>query len=153
MRSLIVLAVLAGSAVAADDAPPAKKELFAKEDWYKGEKGKEQDFVGTLQKVDGGGGVGFGRFNPYRLEMMVEVTVEVPVEVDGKTVIKKEKRTEKQTREVYVGGKPELLKDYVGKKVKLVGKAVDMEVEGTQHHEIWPARVELVTEAKKDKEK
>src|SRR5262245_15965360 len=69
--------------VAQGKEPPAKLELFAKEDWYKSEKGKEQEFVGTLQKVDRKKGVvGFGRFNPYYLVM----------EAEGK----------KSTREVYV---------------------------------------------------
>jgi hypothetical protein len=129
MRGLLLLGLLAGAAVAAEekkDDPPAKKELFAKEDWYKGQQGKEQDFVGVLQKEKGGGDIGFGRFNPYRLEMTI----------DGK----------KAVREVYIGGKPELIAAYVGKKVKLTGKAVDMEVEGKEHREIWPARIELVTE-------
>jgi hypothetical protein len=108
--------------------PPAKKELFAKEKWYKDQKGKEQDFVGVLRyKPRPKGTVGFGRYNAFRLEM----------EARGK-------KGKKEVREVYVGSKPELLKPYAGKKVKLVGKPVDMEVEGSKHKEIWPARVELV---------
>jgi hypothetical protein len=107
--------------------PPAKKELFAREDWYKGQPGKEEGFAGVLRHAaPAKGAVGFGRNNPYRLEL------------DGK----------KDVREVYVGGKGELLKDYVGKKVKLIGKAVDMEVEGRNHREIWPARLELLREEK-----
>ncbi len=104
--------------------PPAKLELFGGEDWYKGQPGKEEEFVGLLEgsRRAGGKAPGFGRFNPYRLVMGGE----------GK----------KSVREVYNGGKPELLAPYVGQKVKLVGKAVDMEVEGTDHHEIWPARLE-----------
>lgn len=114
---------------AADPDPPAKKELFATEDWYKGQEGKEQEFVGTLKYAPRGKGVaGFGRYNPFRLEMGEKLGV----------------------REVYVGGKEELLKAYDGRKVKLVGKAVDMEVEGKMHKEIWPARVELVPDKKAD---
>src|SRR5436190_18672153 len=92
-------------------------ELFAKEEWYKNTKGEVQNFVGILRKSERGKGiVGFGRTNPFRLEM------------DGNKI-----------REVYVGGKPNLLDPYIGKKVKLIGKAVDMEVEGRHHHEIWAA--------------
>ena len=97
------------------------KDLFAKEDWYKGQPGKEQTFEGVLQRARRGG-AGFGRFNPYRLRMR-----------GG-------------TREVYVGSQGQLLEPYVGKRVRLTGKAVDMEVEGRQHREIWPARLEVVQE-------
>lgn len=126
MLSLLLTVSLSGACCgAAGDAPakaPAKLELFAKEDWYRGQEGNEQDFVGVLRKTGRGKGVvGFGRFNPYRLEMAA-----------GKV------------REVYVGGKPEILTPYVGKKVKLTGKPVDMEVEGRMHMEIWPARLEVL---------
>jgi hypothetical protein len=126
----LMLTVLTGLA-AGDPAPgggpkdkaPLKKELFANEDWYRSQKGAEQSFVGVLQRVERGkGGVGFGRFNPYRLLM--------------------DARGKKDTREVYVGGKPDLLTPFIGKRVKLTGKAVDMEVEGRMHREIWPARIE-----------
>ncbi len=107
--------------------PPAKKELFAKEEWYKSEKGKEQDFVGVLKYTPRAKGViGFGRFNPYQLEFT----------------------TEKGFREVYVSGKQDILKEYAGKKVKITGKPVDMEVEGRNHREIWPARIEALPEDK-----
>jgi hypothetical protein len=43
-----------------------------------------------------------------------------------------------------VGTRGQLLEPYVGQRVRLTGKAVDMEVEGTQHHEIWPARLEVL---------
>ena len=108
--------------------PTSKKELFAKEDFYKSQEGKEQDFVGILKYTPPAEGViGFGRTNPYRLEFT----------------------TEKGSREVYVGGKPELLKAVIGKKVKMTGKPVDMEVEGKNHKEIWPARLEVLPEEKK----
>jgi hypothetical protein len=105
--------------------PPAKKELFAKEDWYQSQEGKEQEWVGVLKYSPREEGViGFGRFNAYTLEL-----------ADKKGI-----------REVYVGGKEEILKEYNGRKIKLIGKAVDMEVEGRMHKEIWPTRVELVPE-------
>jgi hypothetical protein len=136
MNAVLLLTLLAASPAAdppAKDEPPAKKELFAAEDWYKGEKGKEEEFVGTLSK-EKAGGVGFDRFNPFRLTM-----------TDAKG--------NKTVREVYGGGKDDLLNPYVGKKVKLVGKAVDMEVEGKSHREIWPARLELIADEKKDEKK
>jgi hypothetical protein len=107
--------------------PPLKLELFAKEDWYKSQAGKEQSFTGVLRKVERGKGVaGFGRFNPYTLD----------IDTEG----------ERHTRAVYVGGKLDILAPYVGKRVTLTGKAVDMEVEGRNHREIWPARLEVVAQ-------
>lgn len=121
----MLTALLVAATFGADaEAPPAKRDLFAKEGWYKEQAGKEMDFVGTLEKVPPPVGVGFGRNNPYRLVM----------DVKGKKVV----------RSVYVGGKPEPLAPYAGKKVKLIGKAVDFELEGSEQHEIWPARVELL---------
>ena len=102
--------------------PPASKELFAKEGWYKEQKGKEGTFIGVLQHTPRGKDVvGFGRYNAYRLEM-----------------------GDKKYREVYVAGNEVVLKPYVNYTVKLTGKAVDTEVEGTKHAEIWPAHIELV---------
>ncbi|MCI0463562.1 MAG: protease complex subunit PrcB family protein [Gemmataceae bacterium] len=123
----LVLTVLTGLAAeqAQPKQAPLKKELFASEGWYKNQKGEEQTFVGVLRRLDRGKDVvGIGRFNPYRLEM------------DGKG--------KKDVREVYVGGKMELLAPYVGKRVKLIGKAVEMEVVGRNHREIWPARLEVL---------
>ncbi len=108
------------------DDPAAKKELFAAEEWYKTQEGKEQEFVGVLEKSKDAGRIGFGRMNPYRLIMKNDV------------------------REVYIGGKPQILADYVGKTIKLTGKAVDLGVEGKRHREIWPARLEVVPPARKD---
>jgi hypothetical protein len=134
MMTSLVLAVLTVPAAEPAKEPPAKLELFATEDWYKSQKGKEADFVGVLMfKERPKDVVGFDRFNPYTLVM-----------TDG---------TKTTVREVYVGGKPELLKPYIGKRVKLTGKAVDMEVEGKDHREIWPARLEVVPAEKKDEKK
>lgn len=111
--------------------PPQELELFAKEAWYKDTKGEVQNFTGVLKKTERGKGiVGFGRSNPFRLEM------------DGGKV-----------REVYVGGNLKVLDPYVGKRITLVGKAVDMEVEGRMHHEIWPASLVLLRDDKKDADK
>lgn len=108
----------------AQDKPPAKKELFAAEAWYKEQKAQEQAFVGYLQRTERGKGVvGIGRFNPYYLT--------------------EDKEGKKPIREVYVGGKMELLAPYVGLKIVLIGKPVDMNVEGREHREIWPARLQV----------
>ena len=126
------LLLAAPPAVPADkDAPAAKVELFGGEGWYKNQKGEEREFVGVLSKAPEptGGAVGIGRFNLYRLTMHL-----LTMKGEGKSVV----------REVYAGGHPELLAPYVGKKVKLIGKAVDTAVEGRVYAEIWPARLEVV---------
>src|SRR4051794_35869341 len=105
----LVLTVLTG--LPAAQPLPQKAELFAKEAWYKGQKGDEKEFVGELQRFKLPEGTATtGRYNEYRLQM----------DVNGK----------KEVRAVYVGGKPEVLAAYVGKRVKLVGKAVELEVVG-----------------------
>lgn len=119
MIAMMMMSVVLG---APDDAAPARRDLFGNEAWYKAQAGRVQAFEGTLRHAPRAPGVvGFGRFNAYKLEMPA-----------GKPNV----------REVYVGGKDDLLKPYIGKKVKITGKAVDMEVEGTMHKEIWPARIE-----------
>jgi hypothetical protein len=172
MRTVLVLALCAPFAAAApapegkDDPPAAKKELFGKEDWYKDQKGKEETFSGTLQKKKDAGGIGVvQRFNPYQLVAMVTVNVpvttavEVAENVNGvivkKTVVvtKVVAETRMTVRDVYVGGKNEILDAYIGKMVKITGKAVIMELEGTKFDEIWPAAIELGKDDKKPEEK
>jgi hypothetical protein len=116
---ILTLALSAALLTPAAD-PPASKELFAKEAWYTDQKGKETAFTGVLQEAPRSKDAG-GRVNTYRLEM-----------------------GDKKYREVYTGGKDAALKPYLGYTVKFTGKAVDMEVEGAKHAEIWPAFVELV---------
>src|SRR4051812_12306185 len=109
MLPIVLAAALTGMSPDPDpNRAAAGRELFANEGWYQEAEGKEQAFVGVLRRVDRGAGVaGFGRYNPYRLHM------------DGGAV-----------REVYVGGQLDVLTPYVDKKIRLTGKAVDMEVEG-----------------------
>ena len=128
LLTLLLSGALAAAPAPADKAdPPAQRELFAKEDWYKNQAGKEETFEGTLQRIERPKGVvGFGRFNPYRLVMKGD------------------------TREVYVGSQGKLLDPYVGKRIRLTGKAVTLEVEGRTHREIWPARLELLSPAAGD---
>lgn len=118
MFALVILAALAAE-------PPAKKELFADQPWYKEQAGKEQTFTGKLlhRPLPPGTGV-LGRYNAFSLE-----TTEA-----GK----------KATFEVYSGGKADLFKPYVNKTVALTGKRVDIEVVGKKHREIWPARLLVV---------
>ncbi len=123
---LLAAPPVAAPARADAGAPPPKLALFADESWYKNRKADEQDFIGILSRVPErtGGTVGVGRFNPYLLTM----------NHDGK-------QTE---REVYAGTHPEYLAPYVDKKIKLIGKAVETDVEGKAHSEIWPALLEVV---------
>jgi hypothetical protein len=123
MFAALVFALAAGVADVPAKEPAAILELFAEEVGYLAQNAKEEDFIGVLEKVNTPE-VGFDRFNPYRLVMS-----------DG---------DKKTTREVYVEGKTDILHPYVGKTIKLTGKAVDTEVEGTVHKEIWPARLKVV---------
>jgi hypothetical protein len=129
---LLALACAAPAEAPKGPVPPAR-ELFAKEDFYKSQKGKEQDFVGSL-RFEGmpDGVVGIGRYNPYKLDMV--------------------EKGKKDVREVYVGGKPGLLRPYVGRRVKITGKPVELEVVGKVHREIWPARIEVVKVAAPEEE-
>jgi len=99
-------------AMAAD--PPAVKKLFAEEEWYKGTKAKERVFEGILCKEPSPMATS-GRWNPVRLV------------VDQRTV-----------REVYLGSKTDILDDYVGLRVHIVGKPQTV----LGHREIWPARID-----------
>jgi len=109
----LVLGPLA--AVPAGD-PPAARKIFAGEAWYRAAEGKEQAFEGILEKAKSPGATS-GRWNPVRL-----VGDETP------------------TREVYLGGNTNLLDGHLGRRVRIVGKP--MEVLG--HAEIWPASIEPV---------
>jgi PrcB C-terminal len=109
-------------------AAPLKRSLFADESWYKNRKADEQDFVGVLSRIPErkGGTIGIGRFNAYRLTM--------------------NNNGEQTEREVYAGAHPEYLASYAGKRIKLIGKAVETEVEGKVYAEIWPAVLEVIGE-------
>jgi hypothetical protein len=153
MRALLVLtfciSIGAATPAPADkDETPAKKELFGKEEWYKEQKGDEAAVTGALHKGKGGGGVGIvQRFNPYYLVSTEKQTVTVSVSVGGGKFVPETRTVEaKQERDIYVGGKNEILDSYVGKKVQFTGKLVEMELEGQTLHEFWPARIELVAE-------
>jgi hypothetical protein len=119
---MIVTVAIAASLLTPAADPPASKELFGKEAWYKEREGKEQSFVGVLQLTpDAKGETGSGRRNTYRLEM-----------------------GDKKYREVYTSGSDAALKPYVGYTVKFTGKAVDSEAGGQKVAELWPSYIELV---------
>src|SRR4051812_16096239 len=70
MLTLLLASAVAATMTAYPDADPPARELFAAEPWYKGMSGKEEAFVGRLQRTDQAKGVvGFGRNNAYRLVM------------------------------------------------------------------------------------
>jgi hypothetical protein len=151
MLALCTPFAVAAPAPDVKDDPPAKKELFAKEDWYKDQKGKEATFEGVLQKKKGGGGIGVvQRFNPYQLVTTVTVNVVVEENVNGVIIKKFVPETRMTARDIYVGGKTAILDAYIGKTVKFTGKAVNMEVEGVRFDEIWPAAIELVKDDTKE---
>jgi hypothetical protein len=124
---MIAFTLTALSLIVAFPDPP-QVELFAKEGWYKDAKAPEQEFAGVLRKTERAKGVvGFGRFNPFRLEM------------EGDKV-----------REVYVSGNLKILDPYVGKRIKLIGKAIDTKIVGRMHHEIWAASLSVLVGDKKE---
>ncbi len=123
-----MLSVVFASLVFAVGGPTPEVELFAKEDFYKELKAPVQNFTGILKKTDRGDNVvGIGRYNAFRLEM------------DGGKV-----------REVYVGAQAKRFDPYVGKNVKLIGKAMEIEVVGRVHHEIWAGSLVVLTGDKKE---
>lgn len=106
-------------------APP-QKQLFEKQDWYINQPPKQpQQFTGTLARLAAPQAT-TGRFNPYRLQMKDKVL------------------------EVYVGGTPEIINAYVGKRVTITGKPVEISVAGQTHHEIWPGSIALAPDEAKD---
>src|SRR5947209_8501054 len=112
--------VLSASLLTPAADPPASTQLFAKEAWYKDQKGKEEGFVGVLKYTPRPDNFTGNRYNAYRLGL-----------------------GDKKLREVYVAANEKILKEYVGYTVKLTGKAVDTDDGGTKHAEIWPAYIEL----------
>ena len=89
-------------------------KLFADEKWYKDQAGKEEVFTGKLEAVPEGGPNILMRTCYYKVG----------------------------ARNVHtLAKKVPALDKLVGKKVELRGKAVDMELEGKNLREIWPAAV------------
>ncbi|MCS7304818.1 MAG: hypothetical protein NZ602_06900 [Thermoguttaceae bacterium] len=101
---------------------PAKKpseaswqKLFADEDWYQQAEGEEQIFRGRLEALPPGPEIDIlMRTSFYRLG----------------------------DRNIYTGArKLEVLDRLVGQEVEILGKPVDMALEGQQLKEIWPAAI------------
>lgn len=119
----LLLGRMAGHRRQWEAPPPAggAVELFGGEGWYKSQEGPEQEFEGLLVKLPAAGQPTiYMRFNPFRLKM------------------------DKSQRELYAGGKPAILEPFVGKRVRIAGKAVDTTVEGKTFYEIWPARLTVL---------
>jgi hypothetical protein len=124
MTVALLIAALALTDPAEAPARPPALPFFADEDWYQKATPKETTFDGTIERTPTSGQIGKpARFNTYRL------TWTTP---DGT----------KMVREVYTPGKSQLLTAHLGKRVRIVGKAVDTTVEGKTYAEIWPARLE-----------
>lgn len=129
MKPTLLLAVLPvvcwSTPALAQEKADAKVRIFAAEEFYKNQPGAEKEWVGVLKKIDRGDDVvGIGRFNPFWLDMG------------------------KDRREVYAGSQGKLLEPYVGRKVRLHGKAVELEVVGRVHREIWTGWLIVLGDAK-----
>src|SRR4051812_10598327 len=120
MSAVLWLALAACGA----DPDPGVLPLAGAEKWYREAKEPEAAYEGVLERNPAPGRIGAGRFNAYRLAW-----------IDG--------AGKPGGRELYVPGKAYLLSDHVGKKVRVVGKAVDTAADGVVYYELWPARLEL----------
>src|SRR5258706_1411559 len=91
------------------------QEVSSGEKWYRDSKEKEQAFTGTLESLPAPAEVGVSMRNHfYKLG----------------------------DRLVFIGGKKNKSLDaLIGKTVEIRGKAIDIELEGQQLHELWPALV------------
>lgn len=131
IRTLFLLCLtLAVRGFTADDAKDAVKGewqlLFANEDWYKQQDGKEQEFTGKLEAVP---------------------------PLDGATMLMRDAFYKLGNRTIHTAGqKHPTLDKLVGKQVIIRGKAVDMELEGTNLHELWPVAIRLAPPAEKPKD-
>ena len=106
---------------AAEAANADWQMLFAKERWYKNQKGKEVVFRGKLESVPNAG---------------------APSTLQRTTYYRLGKRT------IYTGAKRvPALDRLVGQQVEIRGKAVDFKLEGQSVREIWPAAVRAVVKA------
>jgi hypothetical protein len=92
------------------------RKLFADEAWYKNQAGQEQVFTGTLEGI--------------------------PVVEGMVTTLQRDSYYKLGGRTIYTGAKKlPALDQLVGKKVEIRGKPVDMNLEGQNLKEIWPAEV------------
>ena len=108
---LAALCLTGAPAVAAEPWQP----LFADADWYRSQSGQERDFSGVLEAIPPSGFL---------------------------TTLQRDAQYRLGDRTLYTGAQRHPTLDaLVGAPVVIRGKAVDMELEGTQVREIWPAAV------------
>lgn len=108
-------------AVCAADPLP----LLGEEKWYRDAPEPERAFEGVLERNAAPARLGAGRYNAYRLAW-----------IDG--------AGRPSGREIHLPGKAYLLADHVGRKVRLIGKAVDSPFDGAVYQELWPVRLEFL---------
>jgi hypothetical protein len=117
---------LVGAILPILSSAPDGLTLNATETWYRDAKGAETVFEGIVQRTASTGRIGPPtRFNSFQLTW---------TDSAGRSV----------SRELYVPGKSHRIADFLDRRIRLVGKAMDTEADGTTYHEIWPAR--LVTQ-------
>ncbi len=108
---------------------PAPVVILADDADYKAAKAAEMIFDGILERTPSRGTLGGpSRFNPYRLTGR---------DGTGKPLV----------RELFVASKAPLLVVHVGQRLRVVGKLVEVESDGKKQLELWPARMEAVSEA------
>jgi hypothetical protein len=125
--SLIAVVTLCLTSFAANR--PAAVVILADDADYKAATAAETIFEGVLERTPTKGTLGGpARFNPYRL--------------NGRDSTGKP-----QVRELFVGAKAPLLAVHVGQRVRVAGKLVEVETDGTKQMELWAGRVESLSEA------
>jgi hypothetical protein len=104
------------------------RPLFAAPKWYQDAAGQEQAYEGTLDINAGDGKIGpAARFCSFRLVALEE----------GKPI----------SRPVYMNGKDQLLAPHLGRRVRLIAKAVESDVDGVKTIELWPAQIAVLGDA------
>jgi hypothetical protein len=115
-RTVVVACSLGSSVSLAADPPGDWTKLFADEAWYRDEAGEERTFRGKLEAVKPPQASTLMRNSLYQLGEW----------------------------RIYTGArKIPSLDGLVGKQVEILGKAVEMNLEGEQLKEIWPASIRV----------
>ena len=119
---LICCVTIGLSAFAAERPTPVV--VLAEDADYKTAKAIETTVEGVLERTPSKGTLGgSSRFNPYRIAAKPTV------------------------RELFVDKKAPLLAVLVGQRVRVVGKLVEVDVDGEKRTELWAARIEPMAEA------
>jgi hypothetical protein len=140
MFATLLLTVLTGVPAAPQDkkandkavALAPKLDLLSGDETYKKSDSKESELTGKLAKRDAAKPA---PDNAYLMEVSAVRTVIVESKVNGKKVTRTELVPETRYYAIYVGARVEALAPYLGKTVKLTGKAID--------DSFWPGRLEL----------